>query len=71
MSSKRRARALAGIKDYVTNLDAGPAFVIDAYHRLFNIEKPFRMSNGTREACRSRRGHPGYGSPPAAPRSAR
>jgi len=39
-----KARALAGIKGYVTNLDAGPVFVIDAYHRLFNIEKSFRMS---------------------------
>jgi transposase len=39
-----KARALAGIKGYVTNLDAEPAFVIDAYHRLFNIEKSFRMS---------------------------
>ena len=39
-----KARALAGIKGYVTNLDAGPEFVIDAYHRLFNIEKSFRMS---------------------------
>jgi transposase len=39
-----KARAPAGIKGYVTNLDAGPEFVIDAYHRLFNIEKSFRMS---------------------------
>ena len=39
-----KARALAGIKGYVTNLDAGPEFVIDAYHRLFNVEKSFRMS---------------------------
>jgi hypothetical protein len=46
-----KARALAGLKGYVTNLAACPdgspvtaEFVIDAYHRLFEIEKSFRMS---------------------------
>ena len=46
-----KARALAGLKGYVTNLAACPdgtpvtaQFVIDAYHRLFQIEKAFRMS---------------------------
>jgi hypothetical protein len=46
-----KARALAGLKGYVTNLAAYPDgtpvtadFVIDAYHRLFHIEKSFRMS---------------------------
>ena len=39
-----KARALAEIKGYVTNLDATAEFVIDAYHRLFQIEKSFRMS---------------------------
>ena len=39
-----KARALAGIKGYVTDLDATGQFVIDAYHRLFQIEKSFRMS---------------------------
>jgi hypothetical protein len=40
-----KARALAGIKGYVTNLDGVTAeFVIGAYHRLFQIEKSFRMS---------------------------
>jgi hypothetical protein len=46
-----KARALAGLKGYVTNLQACPdgtpvtaEFVIDAYHRLFQIEKSFRMS---------------------------
>jgi hypothetical protein len=46
-----KARALAGLKGYVTNLaacrDGSPItaeFVIDAYHRLFQIEKSFRMS---------------------------
>jgi hypothetical protein len=40
-----KARALAGIKGYVTNLDGViTEFVIGAYHRLFQIEKSFRMS---------------------------
>jgi Transposase DDE domain len=40
-----KARALAGLKGYVTNLDGVTAeFVIGAYHRLFQIEKSFRMS---------------------------
>jgi hypothetical protein len=40
-----KARALAGIKGYVTNLpEPTPEFVIGAYHRLFQIERSFRMS---------------------------
>ena len=46
-----KGRALAGLKGYVTNLAACPdgtpvtaEFVIGAYHRLFEIEKSFRMS---------------------------
>src|SRR5699024_12184806 len=40
-----KARKLAGIKAYVTNLTHLPADeVIDAYHRLFNIEASFRMA---------------------------
>jgi hypothetical protein len=46
-----KTRALAGITGYVTNLAACPdgtpvtaEFVIGAYHRLFEIEKSFRMS---------------------------
>ena len=40
-----KARALAGCKGYITNLaDPTPEFVIDAYHRLYHIEKSFRMS---------------------------
>jgi len=40
-----KARALAGIKGYITNLeDVTAEFVIGAYHRLFQIEKSFRMS---------------------------
>jgi hypothetical protein len=48
---EEKARSLAGIKGYVTNLAACPDgtpitadFVISAYHRLFEIEKSFRMS---------------------------
>jgi hypothetical protein len=46
-----KARTLAGLKGYVTNLAAcpdgtpiTPEFVIGSYHRLFEIEKSFRMS---------------------------
>ena len=40
-----KARTLAGLKGYITNLEGVTAeFVIDAYHRLFQIEKSFRMS---------------------------
>jgi len=40
-----KARTLAGWKGYITNLPSPSAeFVIDAYHRLFQIEASFRMS---------------------------
>ncbi|MFB9727225.1 IS1634 family transposase [Haloechinothrix salitolerans] len=40
-----KTRALAGIKGYVTNIaDPTSMQVIDAYHRLFQIEKSFRMA---------------------------
>jgi Transposase DDE domain len=46
-----KARALAGLKGYATNLTTCPdgtpvtaEFVIGAYHRLYLIEKAFRMS---------------------------
>ena len=46
-----KARSLAGLKGYVTNLAACPdgtpvtaEFVISSYRRLFEIEKSFRMS---------------------------
>jgi len=40
-----KARALAGIKGYVTNIaDPTSEQVIDAYHQLFHIEKAFRMA---------------------------
>lgn len=48
-----KARGLAGLKGYVTNLDGvTPHFVIDAYHRLFQIEKSFRMSKHDLRASR-------------------
>ena len=40
-----KARGLAGLKGYTTNLTTvGAEFVIDAYHQLWHIEKSFRMS---------------------------
>jgi len=40
-----KARGLAGLKGYTTNLTTvGAEFVIDAYHQLWRIEKSFRMS---------------------------
>jgi hypothetical protein len=40
-----KTRALAGWKGYTTDLvGEPPAFVIDAYHQLWRIEKAFRMS---------------------------
>ncbi len=40
-----KARGLAGLKGYITNLpDPSPEFVIGVYHRLFEIERSFRMS---------------------------
>jgi len=40
-----KARGLAGLKGYITNIDNPSAeFVIGAYHQLWHIEKSFRMS---------------------------
>jgi transposase len=40
-----KARDLAGLKGYTTNLTSQtPEFVIDAYHQLWRIKKSFRMS---------------------------
>ena len=40
-----KARTLAGWKGYITNVPGASAeFVIGAYHRLFEIERSFRMS---------------------------
>jgi hypothetical protein len=52
-----KARSLAGLKGYVTNLRACPDgtpvtadFVIGAYHQLFQIEKSFRMAKSDLQA---------------------
>jgi hypothetical protein len=52
-----KARTLAGIKGYITNLAACPdgtpvtaEFVIGSYHQLWNIEKSFRMSKSDLQA---------------------
>jgi transposase len=39
-----KAKALAGIKGYVTNLDISDEKVIEYYHQLFQIEATFRMA---------------------------
>ena len=40
-----KARALAGLKAYITNIEnPDPEFVIGSYHQLWHIEKSFRMS---------------------------
>lgn len=46
-----KARALAGWKGYITNLQAPTAeYVIGAYHQLWQIEKSFRMSKSDLKA---------------------
>jgi DDE family transposase len=54
---EEKARTLAGIKGYKTNLAATPDgepvtpdFVIGSYHKLFEIEKSFRMSKSDLQA---------------------
>ncbi len=54
---EEKARALAGLKGYVTNLQAcpdgtrvTPEFVISAYHQLFQAEKSFRMAKSDLQA---------------------
>ena len=54
---EQKARTLAGIKGYKTNLAATPdgepvtaEFVIGSYHELWNIEKSFRMSKSDLQA---------------------
>jgi len=44
------ARRKAGIKGYVTDLDIPAQQVIDAYHKLFQVEKSFRMSKSDLKA---------------------
>jgi hypothetical protein len=46
-ASLARARALVGLKGYVTNIGAdimGPGEVISSYHDLWHVEQSFRMS---------------------------
>jgi transposase len=44
-SLETKARALAGLKGYITNLEAPTAEnVMGAYHQLWQIEKGLRMS---------------------------
>jgi hypothetical protein len=44
-SLEAKARSLAGLKGYVTNLEAPTAeYVMGAYHQLWQIEHSFRMS---------------------------
>ena len=54
---EKKARTLAGIKGYKTNLAATPdgepvtaEFVISSYHELWNVEKSFRMSKSDLQA---------------------
>ena len=54
---EEKARALAGIKGYITSLAAcpdgtrvTPDFVISPRHRLFQIERSFRMSKSDLQA---------------------
>jgi transposase len=54
---EEKARAIAGLKGYVTNLKACPdgtpvtaEFVIGAYHQLSQIEKSFRMAKSDLQA---------------------
>ena len=42
-----KAKKRAGIKGYITNLDIPTQQVIDYYHQLFQVEKSFRISNGS------------------------
>jgi Transposase DDE domain len=44
------AKRKAGIKGYVTNLNIPAQQVIDIYHRLFQVEKSFRMSKSDLKA---------------------
>ena len=49
-----RARQIAGLKGYVTNLPVETmdgAAVIAAYHDLWQVEKSFRMSKSDLRAC--------------------
>lgn len=45
-----KARALAGIKGYVTNLDIPDEQIISFYHQLWHVEQAFRMSKSDLKA---------------------
>ncbi len=45
-----KAKSLAGIKGYVTNLDIPDAEVIAFYHQLFQVEATFRMAKSDLKA---------------------
>jgi hypothetical protein len=45
-----RARMRAGIKGYITNLDIPAQQVIDYYHKLFQVEKSFRIAKSDLKA---------------------
>lgn len=45
-----KAKALVGIKGYITNLDISDEQVIAAYHRLWHVEQAFRMSKSNLKA---------------------
>lgn len=45
-----KAHALAGIKGYVTNLNAEDDKIISYYHQLFNVEASFRMAKSDLKA---------------------
>lgn len=45
-----KAKSLAGIKGYVTNLTVSDREIIDFYHQLWQVEKAFRMSKSDLKA---------------------
>lgn len=45
-----KAKALAGVKGYVTNLAIPDEQVIDSYHQLWHVEQSFRMSKSDLKA---------------------
>jgi len=45
-----KAKMLAGIKGYVTNLNASDEDVITSYHQLWHVEQSFRMSKSDLKA---------------------
>lgn len=65
-----RARRVAGLKDYVTNIPAPE--IITSYHELWHVEQSFRMarsrnSHGLLPRCRHSRHPLGESDPPPNP----